>query len=187
MSSQTLIETRRSGNRVLKIHLDEFAESPREHDNLGIMACSHSKYRLGDVQIESQEQLDELLQDAVVRLPLFLYDHSGLSILTGPNPFDRDGWDTSRLGVMYTTREKIRECFGDDPPSDEKIVKCLEGELETYNQYLSGQVYRYELSEAKKCDLGDEHLEEIDSCAGFYDENEIYAETGSEDWEVEEA
>ena len=33
---------------TLKIHLDEFPESPREWDNVSRMVCLHGRYKLGD-------------------------------------------------------------------------------------------------------------------------------------------
>jgi len=185
MSDETLLETRRSGNRVLKVYYDDDPVSPRESSNLGIMVCDHPRLNLGDVQIKSQEEYDEHLKKAAVALPLYIYEHGNVSISTGPNPFDAQGWDTSRIGTIYTTKERIRECFGDDVPSREKLEEHLRGELEVYTQYLNGEVYRYELLEAKKCDLGEEHLETVDSCGGYYSKDHIYEDTGSADWEVE--
>jgi len=179
-----LCETRKNGNQILEIHTDEHPRNPREWSNLGIMACGHRDYILGDVQIESQEDYDGHVKKAAVALPLFLYDHSGLSILTGPNPFDERGWDTSPLGVIYATREGIREYFDGDVPSDEAIREILEEEIEYYNKYLSGDCYRFVLYEPKRCDLGGDHREEIDSCGGFYDVGGIYDDTDSHDWEV---
>ena len=41
-----IVEEVEKGNQVLKIYIDEFPESPREWDNLGIIAYKHSKYNL---------------------------------------------------------------------------------------------------------------------------------------------
>jgi len=179
-----LVEKRRKGNRILEIHTDDCPEDPREWSNRGIMACGHREHRLGDVQIRSQEDYDEHVRKAAVMLPLFLYDHGGLSILTGPNPFDEQGWDTSRIGVIYATRKGILEYFDGGVPSDEAVKKVLEEEIEYYNKYLRGDCYRFVLYEPKKCDLGGDHREEIDSCGGFYDVDSIYHDTESHDWEV---
>lgn len=178
------VETRRRGNQILEIHTSEYPEDPREWSNLGIMACGHPDYVLGDVQIESQEDYDEHVKGAAVMLPMFLLYHSGLHISTAPSELDPDGWDTSRIGVIYATRDGIRECFGSDLPSDEKVRDLLESEIETYNRFLSGDVYEYVLYEAKTCDLGEEHREVADSCGGFYDLDDIYSDTESRDWEV---
>ena len=35
----------------INVYQDEFSESPREWDNLGIMLCSHHRYTLGDKQL----------------------------------------------------------------------------------------------------------------------------------------
>jgi len=174
----TLIETRTEGSRILEIRHDDDAVNPRDLDNLGIMACAHGKYELGDVQIESRNQLDGLLRDAAVSMPLFLYDHGGQRIDTRPNP---DGWDTTEIGAIYTTKERIREHLG-RRASEKTIRKALRSELETYNSYLGGEVYRYTLYDSS----GGGQPEEIESCGGYYDLDEIYADTGSADWDAVE-
>lgn len=178
------VETRKRGNQILEIRTSECPEDPREWSNLGIMACGHRNHQFGDVQIESQADYDEHVRRAAVMLPLFLLDHSGLHISTAPCELDPGGLDTSRIGVIYATRDGIRECFGCDLPSDEKVRDLLELEIETYNQFLRGAIYEYVLYETKTCDLGEEHRELVDSCGGFYDLDDIYADTESRDWEV---
>ena len=70
-----------------------------------------------------------IMEQGVCILPLYLYDHSGISISAGTvNPFDnptvrRDefgqgmGWDTSMVGFVYTTAERINELCGTDGPA----------------------------------------------------------------------
>lgn len=85
---------------------------------------------------------------ATVVLPLYLYDHSGISISAGRNllagghintrthnPFDPGGWDTSFVGFMFDTREK-REEYG-----VEDVEAALRSELREYDDYLTGQVF----------------------------------------------
>jgi hypothetical protein len=50
----------------------------------------------------------------------------------------------------------------------EKVRKVLKGEVETYDQYLTGEVYGYRISKVEVCDKGCEHKEEVDSCWGYY-------------------
>ena len=176
------IETRRHENQILEISQDTDPESPREWSNLGIMACRHPEYTLGDIQLETEAQFKEHVKDAVVSLPLYLLDHSGLVMDVKPSPFDQQMWDTSMVGTIYTTDEKIKEMCGKDRPTDEKIRQQLIGEVKTYSQYLQGEVYQYTLSEITECSLGEEHKELVDSVAGYYDTDSIIAETGSQDW-----
>ena len=98
-----LVKKYKKENKVLEIHTDESAESPREWDNLGVMVCAHQRYNLGDIQVNSKEELDEKLKDAFIRLPLYLYDHSGLSISTkNAYPFN-DQWDAGQVGFIIVS------------------------------------------------------------------------------------
>jgi hypothetical protein len=38
----------------IRVIVDRDAESPREYDNVGTMACWHRRYKLGDVQPEER-------------------------------------------------------------------------------------------------------------------------------------
>ena len=112
-----------------------------------------------------------ILDKHYIMLPLRLYDHSGISMYVGsqPSPFDPGGWDSGQVGWIYVTRDKaIEEWAGKGKRltrrARELAVKCLEGEVETYNQYLTGDVYGYVIE--------DETGEEVEdgSCWGFFGE-----------------
>lgn len=180
----------RNGERYqITIDTDENPSSPREWDNLGIMACSHRNYNLGDMDVCSskkiREDITELLNfakyetweevekyakeelGALVVLPLYLYDHSGITMKTTPL-FSRD-WDSGQVGIIYTTKA---QCDKLGTPTDdlEQLKKYLEGEVKTYDQYLTGEVYFYEVNKLITCSHGDEHEEFIGSCHEFYSE-----------------
>ena len=58
----------------------------------------------------------------------------------------------------------------------DKVTNVLESEVKTYDQYLTGDVYGYEIYEVSECDKGCEHKEFVDSCWGFYGEDECMTE-----------
>jgi hypothetical protein len=149
------------GNSRLEIMQDTDPTDPREWDNLGIMIAKHRNYSLGDTKeadeipsdIESLQELRDYLKKekgATVLLPLILYDHSGISMHVGSRGDivgDEAGWDTSPLGFIYTTDARIKEAYDVKkvtPATREKAEKSLRGEVETYNQYLTGDVYGYD-------------------------------------------
>ena len=77
---------------ILKIVRDEKPMDPRNWEQLGIMVCFHEKYNLGnDHNIDSSnfnswEDIKLYLRkrERVIEiLPLYLYDHSGITISTG--------------------------------------------------------------------------------------------------------
>ena len=183
------------GDKILKIYQDNDGESPREWDNLGTMLCFHSRYSLGDEtdlssnQFNSWGEIREYLikeKKAVVILPLFLYDHSGISMSTSRTGQYACRWDSGQVGFIYATRKDILDNFQTKRLSKEQIERTtnvLVGEVETYNQYLTGDVYGYEVIKRTTCKHCGETKEEIiDSCWGFYgddfEKNGLYANAG---------
>ena len=62
---------------------------------------------------------------------------------------------------------------------ESKVEQYLKGEVETYDQYLTGDVYGYKVYEVSECDHGHEHKNELDSCWGFYGEEDCMDEAKS--------
>ena len=185
-------------DRVFRLVQDENPESPREWSNLGTMACFHKRYCLGDRDIPfSSDQFDSWAEmedyiwkdlDAAVVLPLYLYDHSGITMNT--TGFSCP-WDSGQVGFIYVTRDKIMEEYGVKSIRQElkeKVEKMLVSEVETYDQYLTGDVYGFEIVKIVKCDHGHEHEEQEDSCWGFFGddikENGILDHVSPEDAKV---
>ncbi len=170
----TTIETLEHEGLRIEIMQDEEPMSPREADNLGTMVCSHDRYALGDVQARPGEPHD-LPWGVRVALPLYLLDHSGLAMQAGVFSEDPGGWDSGQVGVIYVTTETLeREGLAD--LTDAEIEGHLEGEVETYDQYLQGDVYGFIIERLTTCDQGHEHAETIDSCWGFYGIDDARAE-----------
>lgn len=81
-------------NITVEIFPDIEPINPRKDcDNFGIMVCSHRRYNLSDnedfdtSEFNSWDEVEAyLIRDmgAVVILPLWLYDHGGISISTQP-------------------------------------------------------------------------------------------------------
>ena len=186
-------------DEVLGIYQDENPESPREWDNLGIMLCGHKRYELGDEQPKSREELDERLEelDPVIRLPLWLLDHSGLAMQTGSFAEDAQQFDSSQVGWIVATKKDILDNFtgydknGKRKPMKTKMTpqmvkdaeRILRGEVETYSKYLGGFVYGFVIEKKDTCDkcqnVSSEH---IDSCWGFYSYDEIWHHVDKKDW-----
>jgi hypothetical protein len=158
-------------NYTIKINQDNDPMNPRtEFDNLGTMVCYHSRYELGDKKhdfIKDPEGFKQFLKDNadnIIALPLYLLDHSGLWIRTARFHEDPGGWDTSMLGFIYITKEKARKEYGWKhltPARVQKLREYLEGEVEIYNQYLTGDVYGYQVFDKDGEDL-------YEACYGFF-------------------
>lgn len=179
----------------------------------------------------SNNELLEIIEQKAVILPLYLYDHSGITMNTCGFTCK---WDSGQVGWIYCTKERFLketgynkdELFNTDThripkvkdhvkinghedlgqitsiendkitidfdynkstafKKDENIVtvstsdvievlsnyaeQMLTAEVETYDQYLTGEVYGYQLEKPVKCECcGNVEYEEIDSCWGFY-------------------
>jgi len=153
---------------TLTIEQDQdITDSPRDWDNLGKMVCFHRRYNLGDKHdFKTPEDAKDFLRggelgsEVAVSLPLFLLDHSGLSMSTGDFG---DPWDSGQVGFIYATWDDVKKEYGDtSPESLQRAKEVLQGEVETYDQYLRGDVYYYKIE--------DEDGEIVESCGGYYGE-----------------
>lgn len=176
LEHDALASRRHPGGGLVVVHYDVEPENPRHWGSLGVMACHHSRYILGDHRHPLTDEVIEALKRAPVRvvtrwlrlvhgatvvLPLYLLDHSGLSMSAGsPSASDPGGWDTSMVGLIFDTPDK-REEFG---TALENIEAALRGEVETYSAWLEGMVYRYTAY--------GEDGEEVASCGGYYEEED---------------
>jgi hypothetical protein len=139
--------------RSLRIVFDEDPMNPRkEFDNFGKMVCWHGRYNLGDEQPNCEPSEYEIPKGALV-LPLYLYDHSGITISTGKFSCP---WDSGQVGFIFATKEQIKAEF---KGSRKKAQACLEAEVALYDDYLTGQVYGFIFEDGEGND---------DSCFGFY-------------------
>jgi hypothetical protein len=157
-------------DRKLEIHQDDTAESPREWDNNGVMVCFHRRYNLGEKHEHSSAQdfLDwrkEQGDKIIAILPLYLYDHSGLSISTGEFSCP---WDSGQVGWIYASRESLESGGHNVDEIDvQKVEEWLRGEVKTYDQFLRGDVYGFIVREAP-CEKCGGEGKSGDSCWGFY-------------------
>jgi hypothetical protein len=137
------METINYKDHEIKIEQEDGGDfNPREWDNLGTMVCFHGRYELGDKHNLSVEEAKDILdRKDVVALPLYLYDHSGITISC--KPFSCP-WDSGQVGFIYADYEKIKKEFSTKrvgPVLREKVRKILIGEVGIYDQYLRGDVY----------------------------------------------
>ena len=176
----------KNGERVLKIYYDSDTESPREWDNLGKMLCFHKRYNLGDPHevksedFDSWSEIEDYLRNdlnAIIVKPLRLYDHSGISISTTAGYPYSCPWDSGQVGFIYATREDVLENFNKKkitPKMLAMVSDVLEGEVKVYNDYLTGNVYGFNLVKPTKCKTcGHEDEEVLDSCCGFYGDDAV--------------
>lgn len=186
-----LHEEKRNG-KTIQIGYDEFAnmDSPRDWDNLGTLAgymrrqepYDHALAGSGDLEedflrhiFEDVEQRDGYFDDLTekqlnrfansvkrryVFFPYSAYTKGGCILRRGV----ASGWDCGLVGISYVSREKMR---AEGIRTYKLAEKIMEGELETFSAWCNGEVYDYHV-------LEDEDV--VDSCGGFYSEEEALAE-----------
>lgn len=170
------METISANSCTIEIRQEEIYVNPRkEFDcHYGTLVCFHRRYDLGDenpsVSPEEyllqmmqeremqrgkwwvpddidQKHVDAYIQKHYICLPVYLYDHSGLTMKT--TPFGCP-WDSGKVGFIYIDREST--AYPD-------LAEGLRQEIETFNQYLTGDVWSFTIKDAD----GDV----LDSCGGI--------------------
>jgi len=150
----------------------------KDYDNFGHMVCWHRRYNLGDEQpkmnfsewrrllasgivendVDDDAVAAKIINENTIMLPLFLYDHSGITMNT--TGFSCQ-WDSGQVGVIYATKDDVIKEYGEwNPENIEKARKLMVGEVETYDQLLTGDVYGYEIT--------DKSGEVVDSCWSIF-------------------
>jgi hypothetical protein len=163
MSKENLIETIEYEGCKIEVLYATDAENPiKEWDMLGKFICFHRNYDLGNVKgFDTKEEVLEYAEKHKCRLyPLYLYDHSGITISLSPFSCP---WDSGQVGWVMLEPADVRKEFGKKRISKkiwEIAENRIEGEVETYDQYLRGEVYEF-VAYDKDGDI-------IDSCSGFY-------------------
>jgi hypothetical protein len=173
----------------LEIVHDMYPQDPRKSwDNLSVMVCKHGRYSLGDEDeskrhdwrdytswAEFGEAIRERVRShgdrVVAMLPLYLYDHSGITMRTTPFACR---WDSGQVGFIYVTAKKLLESHHWKHMTAKRRAwaeELLVGEVKIYDLYLRGEVYGFIITH----DDG----EEADACWGFYGETEA-REAGKE-------
>ena len=150
---------------TIELWADENPSNPRtDFDNLGKMVCFHRHYELGDKHALSVENVQELIRrDDVLYLPLYLLDHSGITMRTGDfSDCDPGAWDSGQVGIIYIDFATIRKEYGKriTQAVKQKVYANLQTEVDIYDAYLTGAVVGYVVK--------DEIGTNIDSCWGFY-------------------
>jgi hypothetical protein len=130
------------GRCVVRISQDEDAENPRGwRDDVFIVAKHDQFYVPEPGEDRCPDGPEELLERYVKThwiFPLEAYIHSGVRLA-----FSREGnfpdrrWDVSQLGFVFVRKKEWR--------LRKSARKAAASVIEAWNQYLSGDVWRYEI------------------------------------------
>ena len=162
-------ETIEYRNCNIVVFQDQFAENPREYcDNLSSVVLSHKRYEFpneSDVSVSACTSWKEVEKEIIrlhgpsIILPVYMYDHSGITINT--TGFSCP-WDSGQLGLIFVPLSKVREeyhCKRVTLKIQEKVIAVLRQEIADYDCYLRGDIWEYVIFHNGK---------NIASCGGFY-------------------
>jgi hypothetical protein len=153
-SKEMIIELAKEADPTVESRL-EYWESGPGWSSIAGLAIS--------VELSNRNQKDiihKAINKHYIILPLYLLDHSGISISTGPFSCP---WDSGHVGYIYVTKEKARKEYNwkyITKSRIETIKSYLKQEVKTYDQYLTGDTYSYVIS--------NDDNDHIDSCGGFF-------------------
>lgn len=179
------IKTIEHNGFTIELYYAEDTENPREWGNLGTLYSNHRDYNWDGFGIEDLIEkvngdiyADTIPWDKIAKdyyfQKVWIYEHSGVALAVGDkNPFGVGymAWDSGLLGVLAVEKSKACKEFGYKRPCKalrEKIEKSLGWEIETLDKWARGEVYGF-ISR-------DKFGEEIDSCWGFYSQEEAIQE-----------
>ena len=167
------IGTYTNGNERLVISCDDDPTDPRSWDNSGVMACAHNRYKLGDndTSLDIKEagswEASEawLKENAIVWLPLALYDHGGITMSVGTG----GGWDSGQVGYIYAGKWEFAAAgLAWGKKGIERMRQNLTAEVEEYDQYLTGECWRWSYETRTECHTcGKGEWKVVESCGGY--------------------
>lgn len=175
MSNSNYIHTSKtlpSGLVRVDIVADTVVENPaQDWDMVGtLVLIDRYRYDFGH-ETASYDELQALNDDPNnICLPVYRYDHSGITIRTSPFSCP---WDSGQVGIMYCTKQKAIYEFGKKICTSkvrEKAIKCMVGEIKFIDDCLTGNVWGFEVYDNDDCLL--------DSCWGFVGDPEYCLEEG---------
>ena len=137
---------------VIKICYDTSeGSSPRENDNICVFHVAHSRYSFGDENYNKFEVIHKASikakRNGDIVLPLYMYDHSGITISLSPFSCR---WDSGQVGFVQVPKKKMIEEFGKKrftPALKKRALKVAQSEVTEMDCYLTGEVYGYQIDE----------------------------------------
>lgn len=157
----TIVLQETHAGMTVKVCIDDDPLNPRkEYDNATTIVHWHRRYDLGDKveQVLAAELIESAHENGnpiLAILPLYLFDHSGISVsVTSFN----DRFDSGQVGWAFITKSNSDK-MGYEGLSTEEYENIIKGEIETFDHYLRGNVYGY-IVESR-------NGSELESCWGF--------------------
>lgn len=149
-----------------------------DEDQIGDLYKAAVEHAPKDRRAQHEYMLAEL-SDVLYITPIYVYDHSGVTISTSPFSCR---WDSGVAGFAYISKSTINtETMWKDSLEDrqeghtkyktwyELAEALVESEITTLDHWVTGDVYGFQVYKKVHCDCcGHTELEDVDSCWGFY-------------------
>ena len=124
---------------------DEIPDRYTWEDNDGTVYGNLTSWKVCLYYVEDLTipQCQSLLYPYLVSLPLWLYDHGGITISCGDREYPyNDRWDSGLVGwIVYAKQAEDGEDWR------ERAFDRMRAEVEEYDHYLTGEVYGFTLYE----------------------------------------
>lgn len=142
---------------------DYYIDADSQTDDEDTISCA-----MADELSEGEKLQLVCDSDDIVILPIAVYEHSGITMWLGSadDHFDSQ-WDCSDVGFAYIEKETAMKEGALKEGDDWKkwAYDDMEAEMETYRQYLEGEVFGYEIED----EYGEEGADiDLSGCWGYY-------------------
>ena len=159
-------------NQRVQIHIDLNPINPLvDFDTAVTLAYWGNRYTFGNKHIQRQtkeELLESQQHDPILAiLPLYAYVHGESSVSTSPYSCP---WDSGQAGWAYITQSGA-DLMGYQGYSVCQLEEIIKSEVKTFDAYLSGQVFGYQIL--------DSSLEVLDDCWGYFSLEDCVSEAKS--------
>ena len=112
-----------------------------------------------DEETDSCNIVEEFISTHFVVLPVYMYEHSGIALSTGPF---NCRWDSGSLGVIFT-KITPQSC-------PESVEEDMKRQVEDYSNYVNGDVFQWSIRDSD----GDF----VESCGGYLGDTDYCEEDG---------
>ena len=113
---------------TVKIYHDHDPINPMDDEETFKLFMPHSRYELGNTK--------ETPDNPYISLPIYLYDHGGITINT--TGFHCP-WDSGQIGVIYINRDEALSIWKDE----KAVLSAMDSCIQNYDYYLGGDSYGY--------------------------------------------
>lgn len=126
-------------------------------------------------EAEGLAQLEAAVDRSAIKLPLYLYDHSGITMST--TPFSCR-WDSGQVGFIYCAVTRARKEVKHGRRL-KRVEEMLRAEVATYDQYLTGDVWWFKIEGPLSLMEGETVEDENDPGDVFYDDPDEVVSCGN--------